>query len=144
MFVSHHRVVVEFRDCDPSDIVFYPNFFCWFDAATWWLFEHAGLTRQTMEREFNFLGLPILDAKAKFIAPARFHDELIVESHVAAWRDKTFDVAHTIRCGSVVIAEGLETRAWCGPHPEDPHRLKAAAIPKEVREKLSRGHDATA
>lgn len=29
-----HPVLVGFGDCDPAGIVYYPNFFRWFDEAT--------------------------------------------------------------------------------------------------------------
>ena len=34
---------VEFGDCDPARIVFYPNFFRWMDSAARHYFEAAGL-----------------------------------------------------------------------------------------------------
>ena len=40
---------VEFADCDSARIVFYPNFYIWFDRATERLFASVGLTYQAME-----------------------------------------------------------------------------------------------
>ena len=34
MLISTHEVEIEFGDCDPAGIVFYPNHFRMFDAAT--------------------------------------------------------------------------------------------------------------
>ena len=46
-----HRV--EWGDCDPADIVFYPNYFRWFDAASWNLFEVAGGGWDGIRRRFG-------------------------------------------------------------------------------------------
>ena len=35
-------VTVGFGDCDPANIVYYPNFFRWFDQATHQMWRSAG------------------------------------------------------------------------------------------------------
>ena len=40
---STHDVTVEWGDCDPAGIVYYPAYFKWFDQATYRLFLAAGL-----------------------------------------------------------------------------------------------------
>jgi 4-hydroxybenzoyl-CoA thioesterase len=136
MVVSEYRRRVEFGDCDPAQIVFYPNYFAWFDQATWRLFAKVGLTPEVLRAQYNFAGFPILDAGSKFLAPSRPFDEVVIESRVATWSDKTFVVAHKITNGTTVAVEGQETRIWCEPHPDDPKRLKARSIPKAIVEKL--------
>ena len=41
MLVNSRQVEIEFGDCDPAGIVYYPNYFRMFDAATAHLFEAA-------------------------------------------------------------------------------------------------------
>ena len=47
-------VTVEFGDCDPAQIVYYPNFFRWMDAASRHYFAAAGVPlwheRQAIDR----------------------------------------------------------------------------------------------
>jgi 4-hydroxybenzoyl-CoA thioesterase len=33
----------------------------------------------------------------------------------------------------VVLCEGLETRAFCIKHPDDPDRIKAIPIPADIK-----------
>jgi 4-hydroxybenzoyl-CoA thioesterase len=136
MFVHQYRRRVEWSDCDPARIVFYPRYFAWFDEATWRLFEAAGFGPEALRTRFNFAGFPIGEAKSKFLAPSRFFDEIVIESHVASWRDKSFDVVHRVTNGGTPAVEGLETRIWCEPHPDDPARLKARSVPRPIVEKL--------
>ena len=42
MLVNRRRVRIEWGDCDPAGIVFYPRYFAMFDASTHALFEAAG------------------------------------------------------------------------------------------------------
>ncbi len=43
--VSRRTITIEWGDCDPADIVFYPNYFRWFDASTANHFQAAGLPK---------------------------------------------------------------------------------------------------
>jgi hypothetical protein len=42
-------------------------------------------------------------------------------------------LSHTVLNKSRRAVEGYEIRAWCKPDPDAPGRLKAFAIPPEVR-----------
>jgi 4-hydroxybenzoyl-CoA thioesterase len=79
------------------------------------------------------VGLPIVEAKARFIAPCKFRDEIVVESHISKWNDKTFEVSHTVVNGAVRAVEGYEIRVWAQRRPDEPDRLKAISIPAEIR-----------
>ena len=42
MLVNRRTVRIEWGDCDPAGIVFYPRYFAMFDASTSFLFEAVG------------------------------------------------------------------------------------------------------
>src|SRR5713226_926593 len=90
-----HKVTVHWGDTDPAKIVFYPNYFVWFDQSTRLLFDSVGLDWDSLVRKYGIVGLPIVEAKARFLAPCKFRDEIVVESHIGKWNDKTFEVSHT-------------------------------------------------
>ena len=76
MFVSRKSFKVEWGDCDPADIVFYPQYLKWFDACTSSLFENAGLPLRALFKELGIVGIPIVDLKVKFMVPSGFGAEL--------------------------------------------------------------------
>jgi len=78
-------------------------------------------------------GLPIVEAKAKFLAPSKFRDEIVVESQITEWNEKTFKLSHAVVNAGRRAVEGYEIRVWAHRHPEDPNRLKAMPIPPEIR-----------
>jgi 4-hydroxybenzoyl-CoA thioesterase len=123
MVINEYRRRIEFGDCDPARIVFYPRYFAWFDEATWRLFESVGLPPDVLRSQFGFAGFPIAEAKSKFLAPSRFFDEIVI-------------VIHRVKNGGTLAVEGMETRIWCEPHPDDPARLKAQPVPRPIVEKL--------
>ena len=53
MLVSHKRLLVEWGDCDPAGIVFYPRYLAWFDDCTTALFLAAGLPFAVAEAELG-------------------------------------------------------------------------------------------
>ena len=87
MVRSTYERVVDWGDCDPAQIVFYPNFYRWFDAATRHLFEAAGLPWQELFPRYDVVGLPLREAKARFVSPARYGDHLRIESTVGERRE---------------------------------------------------------
>src|SRR5208282_2141370 len=69
MFVNRIRIRVEFGDCDPAKIVFYANYFRWFDQCTSALFRAAGLPLGELFKSYGVVGIPLVEARARFITP---------------------------------------------------------------------------
>ena len=137
MFVNRRRILVEFGDCDPASIVFFANYFRWFDDCTTALFLAAGLPIRELFRSYGVVGIPVVEANARFIAPSTQGDELEVESSVAELGKSSFVITHRFFRKKELILEGRETRVWAAAHPTESNRLKALPLPKEVVEKLS-------
>jgi 4-hydroxybenzoyl-CoA thioesterase len=128
-----HKVIVHWGDTDPASIVFYPNYFVWFDQSARMLFDSAGLPWESLMEKYGVSGLPIVEAKARFLAPCAFRDEIVVESHISKWNDKTFELSHAVLNRGLRAVEGYEIRAWTQRRPDDPTRLKAISIPAEIK-----------
>lgn len=124
-----HPVLIGFGDCDPAGIVFYPNFFRWFDAATHAMLRSVGQTHDSMQREHGWILGPLVDAGTSFRAPARYNELIDIESSIVSWTDKTFRIAHRAVRGDTLLAEGWEVRFIGEPHPDDPQQLRALPIP---------------
>ncbi len=125
-------VHVEFGHCDPAGIVWYPNFYEWFDAASHRLAERAGVGLHAL-RARGFLGLPLMQTGASYHRPVRFGDDVEVHSEVVSFERRSFRVEHRILKDGVVHLEGFEVRFLGAPHPDDPLRLRAAEIPADFR-----------
>ncbi len=130
---SIYKVKVQWGDCDGARIVFYPNFFRWFDEAARNLFESRGLTWVEMIARYDTRGVPLVDARATFRRPARFGDTLEIETRVTRWGSRSFDLLHEVRIGGELAVEGRETRIWGISDPASPEELKAGHIPPEVK-----------
>ena len=130
MLIGRRTVTVAWGDCDPAGIVFFPRYFEWFDASTAALFEQAGLPKPAMLARFDILGIPLVDARAKFMKPSSFGDRVVIETWIAEWRRSSFEVRHRLLRGDQLAVEASETRVWAERAPDG--GLRSRAIPPEV------------
>jgi 4-hydroxybenzoyl-CoA thioesterase len=136
-FVSRRQFTIEWGHCDPAGIVFNPRYFEFFDAGTWTLFETALRVKpHDFTSAFGVMGIPLVDAGARFVAPARFGDVVGMSSQISALRRSSFDVEHQLFVGGALVVEGRETRVWAVRDPADPGRIKSHPIPAEVAARL--------
>lgn len=126
-----HRFEVEWGDCDPADIVYYPNFYRYFDNASHRMFRQAGFELATVREEHESLGFPLVKAEAEFRSPARVGDRLEIVSEVTAMGRKSITVEHRIRRGDTLLVEGREIRIM-GVRTSD-GKLTAAVVPAALR-----------
>ena len=127
-FVSRRQFTIEWGHCDPAGIVFNSRFFEFFDWSTWALFEAAlGVKPAEFGAAYDIIGIPLVDARAKFRAPARFGDVVELASQVSEFRRSSFDVAHELFVRGELAVEGRETRVWAGRDDADTVAAQGAA-----------------
>ena len=130
-----YEVEVMFGDCDPAGIVFFPNYSKWMDASSLNYFRQCGLpSLQELRKTRGIAGMPLLEIQTRFRRPATYGERLQVHTRVIEWRDKVFIHRHVVRRGDEVLCEGTEVRAFVVHPPEEPTRIKAIAIPQDIRE----------
>lgn len=131
--VKTHRV--EWGETDTAAIIFYPNYFRWFDTATHDLFRSIGYPVSHMiDRGF---AIPIVDCGARFFQALAYEDEVRIVSRIAEVRTRGFRVEHTVHRGEGLIAEGHEVRV-CIKMGARGEPLEALCIPDDLRAILTR------
>src|SRR5687768_7802927 len=133
---SRHEVTVEWGDCDPAGIVYYPSYFRWCDQASHRLFLAAGVTHNDTRSGQWTEGTPLVAAECSFKRASQPGEKLVVESHVSRFGRSSFTISHVFRDASgEIAAQGSETRIWAKKEG-DARSLKAVAIPADVRKRL--------
>ena len=129
-----HRVEVQFGDCDPAGIVFFPNFSRWMDAASLAFFMQCGVPpwRELVQTR-GIIGTPLLEINTKFLKAATYGETLVIETSVEDWRHKAFVQHHRVTRGADVICEGREVRAFVIRDAAEGGRLRAIPIPEDIR-----------
>jgi 4-hydroxybenzoyl-CoA thioesterase len=123
---------VEFGDCDPAGIVWFPNFFRWIDAASRHFFVECGVPPWTeTEKTLGVIGTPLVDTHSKFIKTATYGDTLQIHASVPEWRAKSFVQRYRVARGGETIMECEEVRIFAGRR--DDGRIRALPVPDEIR-----------
>jgi 4-hydroxybenzoyl-CoA thioesterase len=136
IYTRHTRI--EWGDCDPAGIVYYPRYFALFDSCTTALFSQAlGMSKYQFIRHYRFDGYPMVDTRARFLKPAKYGDDVVIETKVSEFRRSSFDVQHRLTVGGELAVECFDTRVWAEKHPDDPQRIRAKPIPEEVIAKFA-------
>ena len=139
MFINRRDVQIQWGDCDPANIVYYPRYFEMFDDSTSILFEVAGFSKQDIIKKYGLVGIPMVDTRAKFYIASTHGDWITIESRVESIKRSSFEVAHKVYKEKALAIEAFETRVLVGRDPDDPHRLKSAPIPQEMIAKFMHG-----
>lgn len=132
MLVNRKELHIEWGDCDPAGIVYYPRYFEFFDGCTNSLFEKAGLPKHEMIEKYKILGIPMVETSARFFVPSAFGDNVVVESRVSHWGKSSFSVEHKLFKGEVLAVEGSEKRVWTVRAAGDAKRIHSQPIPRDV------------
>ena len=138
MLSNRKEIHVEWGDCDPAGIVYFPRFFEYFDACTNALFESAGFRKAEMLQQYGLIGIPLVEASAQFHAPASFGDTVNIETRIVEWGTSSFRVEHRLYKGAVLSAVGIEKRVWAVRDAVSEKGMRGSAIPDEVKARFTK------
>ena len=128
MTLRRTRVRVRYAETDRMGVVYYANYFVWFEVGrTDWL-RQTGWTYREMERDG--ISLPVIEAQCEYRQPARYDDEIEIATNgtlVTPVRVR-FDYALSRAGDDTAIAAGHTVHAAVDPDGR-PFRL-----PDRVRE----------
>jgi 4-hydroxybenzoyl-CoA thioesterase len=109
---NSRQLRIEWGDCDPAGIVFYPRYFAMFDACTAALFERAlGVSRRRQLKDYDFVGYPLVRTRARFLKPTRHGDDVVIDTHISFAR-ASFDIEHRLSLSGETCVECSEKRVW--------------------------------
>lgn len=129
-----HRVDIQFGDCDPAGIVFFPNFLRWMDESSLAFFMACGVPPwRELVKTRGIVGTPLLEIHTKFFRSATYGETIEIHTSIEEWQAKVFKHRHVVRRGETLICEGIEVRAFVRRDPAEPERLRAIAIPEDIK-----------
>lgn len=127
-----YGVDVQFGDCDPAGIVFFPNYSRWMDAASHHFFTACGLAPWREMKELpGCVGGPLLEIHTRFHKAVSYGERIEIHTCIEEWRGKVFIQSHRVTRGDELICEGRETRALCVRDAQG--ALKAVPVPEFIR-----------
>ncbi len=133
---NERSILVEWGDCDPSGVVFNPRYFAWFDASMHALLTAARSGYDVLVARYGIDGIPLVENRAKFMAPVRYGDSIRLEAAVTKLHRCAFDLHHRVWKGDVLAAECFETRVLTALDREQ-RRSRATPLPEALVASLS-------
>ena len=121
MPVSQTRIRVRYAETDQMGVVYYANFFIWFEVGRVELLRQLGFHYKQMEIDDD-CRIPVVEANCRYKSPARYDDELLLETRVLALRSSVIkfgyrllrpegeaSTATALAAGTTLLAEGETT-----------------------------------
>lgn len=131
--INRRQVRIEWGDCDPAGIVYFPRYFELFDACTNAAFEAVGYPKPKLLSDFRIAGIPAVDVRATFTTPCTFGEYVDVDTTIAHWGRSSFKVQHRLLKNDVAAVEGFETRVWTVRDVANPARIHSSEIPSSLK-----------
>jgi acyl-CoA thioester hydrolase len=130
--VGQARVRVRYAETDQMGVVYHANYLVWFEVGRVEFMRQRGLNYKQMEME-DGCGIAVVEATVRFKAPARYDDELIVETRVLKARGPVVHFGYKIlRCeDGLLLCEGETVHIVVG------RDMKRTTMPKKYAELLN-------
>jgi acyl-CoA thioester hydrolase len=132
---------VRYAETDQMGIVYYANYLVWFEIGRVELLRSLGLAYSELETSHRLI-LPVVDAHCRYRAPARYDDEILIETWPSLVRESVVRFDYRIfrnptkgnpaKEGSEreLLAEGETAHVVCDA------KLERQPLPEEYRAAL--------
>jgi acyl-CoA thioester hydrolase len=130
--VNETRVRVRYAETDQMGVVYHANYLIWFEVGRVEFIRQLGLDYKSMEREEG-CGIAVVDVSARYRVPARYDDELIVQTRLLAARGAIIRFGYKIirALDGVLLCEGETVHVVVGPD------MKKRSLPQKYAERFS-------
>jgi acyl-CoA thioester hydrolase len=114
MAVSQTRIRVRYAETDQMGVVYYANFFIWFEVGRVELLRQLGFHYKQMELDDD-CHFPVVEANCRYKSPARYDDDLLLETSILTMRRSVIKFGYRLlRAGqeqgsATLLAEGETT-----------------------------------
>jgi acyl-CoA thioester hydrolase len=89
------QVRVRYAETDQMGIVYYANYLVWFEIGRVELLRALGLAYSQLETDHGCI-LPVIEASCRYRAPARYDDEILIETRPVLLRGPVLKFAYRI------------------------------------------------
>ncbi|HEY2384869.1 MAG TPA: thioesterase family protein [Terriglobia bacterium] len=112
--VSTSRIRVRYAETDQMGMAYYANYLIWMEVGRSDFCRHCGFSYRDLEREEKAF-LTVAEATCRYIAPARYEDEILIETELARVRSRVVEFTYRIKRDETLLAEGKTIHVVIGP-----------------------------
>jgi acyl-CoA thioester hydrolase len=131
MGAHESRLRVRYAETDQMGVAYYSNYLVWMEVGRVEYCKAAGFRYRDMETEEGIL-LAVVEAHCRYLCPARYDDEIIVKTWVAAATARMVRFSYEMREASSnrMLATGETKHIFCG------RDMKPRKLPTKYRKLL--------
>lgn len=111
--ISESRFRVRYAETDQMGMVYYANYLIWMEIGRTDFCRECGFSYRDLEREEQAF-LAVAEVNCRYLAPARYDDEILVETQLDRVRSRVMEFAYRIKCGERLLAEGRTVHVVIG------------------------------
>lgn len=129
--VNETRVRVRYAETDQMGVVYHANYLVWFEVGRVEFIRQLGLDYKSMESEG--CGIAVVDVSVRYKAPARYDDELIVQTRLMAARGAVIRFGYRIvrAADHLLLCEGETMHVVVG------RDMKKQSLPQKYAERFA-------
>ena len=112
------EVRVRYAETDQMNVVYYANNLVWFEVGRVELLRKLGFSYRQLEEEHGCI-LPVIEATCRYRSPARYDDQILIETRPALLRGSVLKFAYRILrkaeegAAPTLLAEGETVHVVC-------------------------------
>jgi acyl-CoA thioester hydrolase len=112
-YTSESRFRVRYAETDQMGMVYYANYLIWMEVGRSDFCRRCGFNYSDLEREEQAF-LTVVEANCRYLAPARYDDEVLVETELTRVKNRIIEFTYRIRSGPILLAEGRTVHVVIG------------------------------
>ncbi len=89
-----HKLFVRYFETDQMGVVYYSHYLVWFEAARTDMLKTRGLSYKEFEKMGYFL--PVAEAHCKYIVPAHYEEDIIVETWIEEIKRASVRISYNV------------------------------------------------
>jgi acyl-CoA thioester hydrolase len=112
------EIRVRYAETDQMNVVYYANYLVWFEVGRVELLRALGFSYRQLEQEHGCI-LPVIEATCRYRSPARYDDQILIETRPALLRGPVLKFAYRILrkaeegADPTLLAEGETVHVVC-------------------------------
>jgi acyl-CoA thioester hydrolase len=107
------RLAVRYAETDQMGVVYYANYFVWMEIGRTDFCRDCGFNYHDLEKEEQVY-IAVAEASCRYKAPARYGDEIVVETSMTRLGRRVIEFFYKIKCGDAHLADGKTVHVVVG------------------------------
>src|SRR4029077_6489732 len=111
--ITESRLRVRYAETDQMGMVYYANYLIWMEVGRSDFCRQCGFSYGDLEREEQAF-LTVAEANCRYLAPARYDDEILIETELSRVKTRVVEFSYRIKRGDTLLAEGRTVHVVIG------------------------------